>query len=214
MIQLGGFLGRILDPLLRTGLPLIKHVIQSLAKSVLIPLGLTAAASTADAGIHEILGPGHTTTLTISNDEMEDVLKIVKSLENSGLLLEEVREKIKDEATEQTGGFLSTLLGTLEGSLLGNMLAGKSIMRAGKGTARVGCGSRRSSFKKQLIPPHPLTSFEIQMYYQNEPRFNGVYCRENLTAKITDGAYVVNLDQYSGIATDWIAMGLSTVQKN
>ena len=81
MIQLGGFLGRLLGPLLKTGLPLMKSVIQPLAKSVLIPLGLTAAASAADAGIHKkILGSGHNTTLIISNDEMKDNLKIVKSL--------------------------------------------------------------------------------------------------------------------------------------
>ena len=76
MIQLGGFLGTLLGPLLKTGLPLVKSVIQPLAKSVLIPLGLTAAASAADAGIHiKILGSGHNTTLIISSDEMENILK-------------------------------------------------------------------------------------------------------------------------------------------
>ena len=69
MIQSGGFLGRLLGPLLKTGLPLIKNVIKPLAKSVLIPLGLTAAASAADAGIHKkVLGSGHNTTLIVSND--------------------------------------------------------------------------------------------------------------------------------------------------
>ena len=63
MIQSGGFLGRLLGPLIRTGLPLMKSVIKSLAKSVLVPLGLTAAASAADAGIHnKILGSGHNNT--------------------------------------------------------------------------------------------------------------------------------------------------------
>ena len=67
MIQSGGFLGRLLRQLLKTELPLMKNVIQPLAKSVLIPLGLTAAASAADTGIHKkILGSG-TTTLIISN---------------------------------------------------------------------------------------------------------------------------------------------------
>ena len=88
MIQSGGFLGRLLGPLLKTGLPLIKNVIKPLVKSVLIPLGLTAAASAADAGIHKkILGSGRSnTTLIISNDEMDDILKIVKYLENSGII--------------------------------------------------------------------------------------------------------------------------------
>ena len=90
MIQSGGYLSRLLGPLLKTGLSLMKSVIKPSAKSVLIPLGLTAAASAADAGIHKkILGSGNNnnTTLIISNDEMVGILKIVKSLENSGVLL-------------------------------------------------------------------------------------------------------------------------------
>ena len=75
VIQSGGFLDRLLGPLLKTGLPLIKNVIKPLAKSVLIPLGLTAVASAADAGIHrKILGSGNMTTLIISNDEMGDII--------------------------------------------------------------------------------------------------------------------------------------------
>ena len=196
MIQLGEFLDRPLGPLLRTGLPLMKNVIQPLAKSGLIPLGLTAAAvSAADAGIHKkILRSGHNATLIISNDEMKNILKIVKSIEVSGLLLEGVSETIKNEAKEQKEGFLSIVLGTLGASLLGNMLAGKGIMRAGEGTVRVDYGSKISSFKKKMIPPHPLTTFKIQMYYKNEPRFNGVYSRGNLPNKIKNGAYVINLD--------------------
>ena len=92
MMQLRGFLGRLLGPLLKTGLPLIKNVIKPLAKSVLIPLGLTAAASAADAGIHKkILGP----TLIISNDKIEDIIKIVKSLEDSSFLLEGLLKQFK-----------------------------------------------------------------------------------------------------------------------
>ena len=94
MMQSGGFLGRLLGQLLRTALPIAENV----AKNFLLPLGLTAAASSADAGIHEkILGYGHNTALIISNDEMKDILKIVKSLEDSGLLLG-VSETIKNEA--------------------------------------------------------------------------------------------------------------------
>ena len=106
MIQSGGFLGRLLRPLLKRGLPLIKNVTKQLAKSVLIPLGLTAAASAADAGIHKkILGSGHnhpsSTTLTISNNEMEDIIRIAKSLEDSGLLLKGVTETVQNEVKEQ-----------------------------------------------------------------------------------------------------------------
>ena len=160
MIQSGGFLGKLLGLLLKTGLPLMKSVIKSLAKSVLIPLGLTAAASAADAGIHkEILGSGHNnTTLIISNDEMDEILKIVKSLKNSGVLLKGVSETIQHEAKEQRGGFLSMLLGTLGASLLGDVLskglfgsgvirAGDGTIRAGEGTIRAGYGSKRPSLK-------------------------------------------------------------------
>ena len=56
------------------------------------------------------------------------------------------------------------------------------------------------------MPPYPLTNFEIQKYYQNEPRFNGVYSRDNLPNKIKDGAYVINLDEYSDIGTHWVAL--------
>ena len=81
--------------------------------------------------IKEILGSG-TTTPTVSNDEMEDIMKIVKSLEDSELLLlKGVSKKIQNEAEEQKGGFLSMLCGTLGARLLGNMLTGKGITRAG-----------------------------------------------------------------------------------
>ena len=102
MIQSGGFLGRLLGPLLKTGLPLIKNVIKPLAKSVLIPLGLTAAASAADAGIHKkILGSGNT-TLIISNDEINDIIKIIKSLEDSGLSLKQVTETVQKEVKKNS----------------------------------------------------------------------------------------------------------------
>ena len=117
---------------------MIKNVITPLAKSVLIPLGLTAAASAADTGIHKkILGSGNTTTLIISNKDMKDLIKIVKSLEDSGLLLKGVTESVQNEVKEQKGGFLSMLLGTLGASLLGNVLTVKGIHRAGKGKRNI-----------------------------------------------------------------------------
>ena len=113
-------------------------MIKPLAKSVLIPLGLTAASSAADAGIHKkILGSGHNnnnnTTPIISNNKIEHIIKQVKSLEDSGLLLKGVTKTVQNEVNEQKGGFLSMLLGTLGASLLGNLLTGKGIYRAGKG---------------------------------------------------------------------------------
>ena len=138
MIQSGGFLGTLLGPLLKIGLPLMKNVITALAKSALIPLGLTAAESSADAGIHKkILGSGNI-TLIISNKDMEDLIKVVKSPEDSGLLLKRVTESVQNEVKEQKGGFISTLLGTLASSLLGSLLTGKGIHRAGEGIVRAG----------------------------------------------------------------------------
>ena len=54
------------------------------------------------------------------------------------------------------------------------------------------------------MPPHPLTNFEIQKYYKNGPKFNGVYSRDNLPNRIKDGAYVINLDEYCDIGTHWV----------
>ena len=153
MIQSGGFLGRLLGPLLKTGLPRIKYVIKPLAKSVLIPLGLTPAASAADTGIHKkIIGSGNMTTLITSNNEIEDIIKIVKSLEDSGLLLKGVTETVQNEVKEQRGGFISALLGTLGASLLGDLLTGKGIYRAGKGKGinREGEGILRAGFENKM----------------------------------------------------------------
>ena len=129
-MQKGGLL-RFLAPLLKSGLPLLKYVIKPLGMLV-----LTAVASATDAAVNkQILGSG-TTTLIVSNDEMKDILKIVKSLE---VLLKGVSETFKNESKEQKRGFLSMLLGTLGASLLGNMLG---VIRAGEGTIRAGYGSK------------------------------------------------------------------------
>ena len=81
------------------------------------------------------------------------------------------------------------LLGTLGASLLGNLLAGKGIVRAGSGNKKRkrNCKSWQWKTMGFLMPHHPLTNFEIEKYYQNEPRFNGVFSRNNLTKKIKYG---------------------------
>ena len=203
MIQSGGFLGNLLSKLAG---PLMKVAVP-LAKNVLAPLGISAAMSAVDGSIKKkMLGSG-AKTLIISNDEMNDILKIVKSLENSGLLLKGVSETIQHEAKEQRGGFLSMLLGTVGASLLGDILSkglsGKGVLRAGEGTIRAGYGSKNFL----TFPSHPLTNFEIQEYYQNEPRFNGVFSRDNLPNNtIKNGAYVINLNEYHYIGTHWVAL--------
>ena len=148
MIQSGGFLGNLLSKLAG---PLMK-VAMPLAKNVLAPLGLTAAMSAINGSIKKkMLGSG-ATTLIIANDEMNDIIKIVKSLENSGVLLKSVSETIQHEAKEQRGGFFSMLLGALGYSLLGDILSkglpGKGVIRAGGGIIRAGYGSKRASLKK------------------------------------------------------------------
>ena len=147
MIQSGRFLGNLLGKLAG---PLMK-VAMLLAKNVLAPLGVSAAMSTTDGSIKKkMLGSG-TTTLIILNDEMDDILKIAKSLENSNVLLKGVSETIQHDAKEQRGGFLSMLLGTLGASLLGDILSkglsSKGVIRAGEGTIRAGYGSKRPSLK-------------------------------------------------------------------
>ena len=144
IIQSGGFLGSLLSKLVG---PLMKVAVP-LAKNVLAPLGITAAASALDAGIQKKIHGSGTTTLIISNEEMNDIMKIVQALEDSNILFKGVIKTIKDDTKAQKGGFLSMLLGTPGASLLGNLLAGKGIARAvsgnlskkGEGIVRAGYG--------------------------------------------------------------------------
>ena len=96
IVQPGGFLGRLLGPLLKTGLPLIGNVLKTLIKSVLIPLGVTAVASGTDTAIHKKMFRSGFATLKIPNEEMNDIMKINKSVEKYGLLIKGVSETIKD----------------------------------------------------------------------------------------------------------------------
>ena len=89
----GGLFGRLLGPLLKTGLPLIKNVLKSLVENVLIPVELTAAASATDVATNKKMSGSGKATLIISNEEMNDIMKIVKSLTEPGLLIKGVSEK-------------------------------------------------------------------------------------------------------------------------
>ena len=140
MIQSWRCLGRLLGLLLKTRLPLMKNVIKLLAKSVLISLGLTAAASAADAGTHKKTLDSVKTMLIISNDEMEDIVKTVKFLEYFGLLLKGVSKTIQNEAKEQNG----ILLTTLGSGLLGNTLSGRGMNGAEEWFIRSGYRYTRS----------------------------------------------------------------------
>ena len=185
-------------------------VAMPLAKNILAPLGLTAAMSAIDGSIQKKIY-GSEAKLIIEQEDMNDIMKIIEALENSGILLKGISKTIENETKEQRGGFLSMLLGTLGASLLGNLLSGKGMMRAGEGIVRAGerSGSKRNNLNS-LLPFHPLTSIEINEYYANEPKFNGVYSRNNLPNKIKKGAYVINLDKYENTGTHWIALFVKT----
>ena len=117
IIQSGEFLGKLLGPFLNTGLPVLKSVIKPLGL-----LGLTAASLAIDAGVQRKIYGSGTITLVISNEEINDIMKIVQALEDSGILLKGVTKTIKNETKEQKEGFLSMLLGTLGTYLLGSLL--------------------------------------------------------------------------------------------
>ena len=103
--QSGGFLGRVLGSLLKTGLPLKRNVPKPLAKSILTPLGLTAVASATGPAIHKKMFGSGNTTLIISNEETDDTMKIIKRFEESEILIKRISETIKIDATEQKVGF-------------------------------------------------------------------------------------------------------------
>ena len=145
IIQSGGFLRSFLSKLAG---PLMKIAVL-LAKDILATLGNTAAALVIDAGVQKKIHGSRTTTLIISNKEMNDIMNIVQALEDSNILLKGVTKTIKNKTKEQKGGFLSMLLGTLGASLLGNLLVEKGIERAGSGNKK-GKGILRAGYGNQM----------------------------------------------------------------
>ena len=137
--------------------------------------------------------------------------KIVKALEDSDALMKGVTQTLKNDIKK--GGALP-LIPMLLGTLGASLLTGRGLFRAGRGNKyncgqglfRAGQRKRNvqswSSIKKKLLTPfHPLTNFEIIEYFKDEPRFNGVYSRNNLPKKIKKGAYVINLDHSKNTGT-------------
>ena len=126
-VQSGVFVGSLLSKLAG---PLM-NVAVLLAKNILAPLAITAAAI--DAEIQKKRYGSGTTPLTVLNEEMNDIMKIVQVLEDSNILFKGRTERVKNETKEQKGGFLRTLVDTLGSILLGNSLSGKGIVRASSG---------------------------------------------------------------------------------
>ena len=121
-----------------------------LAKNVLAPLGITAAALASDAGTQKKVHGSGTTTLIASNEKMNDIMKIVEALEDSNILLKGITETIENETKEEKGGLLRMLLGTLGASLLGNMLTGRGILRASYGN-KEGTEVLRAGYENKII---------------------------------------------------------------
>ena len=146
VVQLGGFLGKFLGPLLKASLSSIRSVLKPLTKRVLIPSRLITVAPATDAAIQKKIFESGMTTLIISNEEMDNIVHINKSLEESFLLIKSFSKTNQNETKEQTSRFCSMLLGILGASSLGNLLtdkgikrskiSGQQVMRAGKGTIR------------------------------------------------------------------------------
>ena len=124
----------------------MKNAPKPLAKSVLIPLRLTAAASATNAAIPKKIFGSVTRPLDLAkqtklincNEKIDEIMKILKSLEKFSLWIKRVSETIKNKAKGQKCDFLSMLLGTFSASLLGNLLTGKGTFRAGEDTIRAG----------------------------------------------------------------------------
>ena len=130
-------------------LPLLKNVLTPLAKYILVPLGLTAVASATNVAIQKKIFVSRTATLVFSNEEVNDIMKIVKSLEESGLLTEGVSQTGENEIMEEKGSFLSMLAAMLAATLLGSALTGigvvkgaDGVIQADEGVIRAGEGQR------------------------------------------------------------------------
>ena len=140
IIKEGGNLGR----LLMNFLPKLIKPAVSVGKNNLAPLGLSVSMSATDAAIQKKMYESGMATLIISNNDLNNLIKIITTLEEHDILLKETSKTTENETKEQRGGFSSMLLGTLGASLLGNLLTGKGLYRTGRGIYRSGNGLYRT----------------------------------------------------------------------
>ena len=187
IIQSGGFLrallGKFVVPLMKVAIPLVKNVLAvSVAKG--------SASALNDATQRKIFGrvfarAGKEITLVISIENMDGIVRIIKSLKNSNILIGGV--SVKHEIKNQEGGIVGILLGICDASMLGNMMKwekGKGVARAGKGVIVAGRGYNNVDH---------VSNIEIIKYLNYKPRFNGVCSRDNLS-RIKDWALIINLN--------------------
>ena len=156
-----------------------------LAKNILAPLEVTAAASAIVVRIQKKIHGSGIANLVVLNEEINGITKILQALEDSNILLKGFTKTTNNETKELKEGSLNMFLGTLGASLLGIRLAGRGIIKADSGNKKrkgiVRAGSKRMGF---LMPHHPSSSnFVLEKYYEDEPLFNGVCSRKNLPKK-------------------------------
>ena len=133
---------------------------------------------------------------------MNDIIKIIKSSEDSGVLIDGVTETVKDEVKNQEGGFLGALLAPLATSLVQPVISSVVKGISGRGVRRAGRGYNGYNF---LVLHHPINNIEITNYFNDESRFDNVFSRNNLP-RIEDGAYVIILDVKNSKGTHWVSL--------
>ena len=143
---------------------------------------------------------GSETALIISDEEIYDIIEIVKSLEDLCLLIKGFSKTIKNKLKKQIGGFFGVLLDILTANLLESIIAGIGVFKSWWGNKQ-----SRPGFS---IQPNPSSNFEIQKYYENEPKLNDFHPRIILP-KIKDGQYVLNLGEYNANGTHSRALYLN-----
>ena len=157
--------------------------------------------SATDASVQKKVHGYGTKAVRFSNKDLDDMTKIVKALGDSDVLMKGITRTLKNEIKK--GGALPLIL-MLLGTMGASLLTGRGMYRAGnqwQGLIRAGQRIK----KKSLTPFHPLTNFEIQDYFKNEKRFNGVFSRNNLP-KLKKGAYAINLDHSKNTGTHWVVI--------
>ena len=189
---LGSILARFLPKLIKPAI--------SLGKNILAPLELSSAMSATDATIQEKVHGYGTKTVKFSNKDLNDMTKFFIALEDSDVLMKRITETLKNDIKK---GRALPLIPMLLGTLGASLLTGRGLFRTGRGMYR--SGNHGQGIKKKLLASfNPLTNFEIQEYFKDEKRFNGVSSRNNLP-KLKNDAYVINLDHSKNTGTHWVA---------
>ena len=199
IIQSGGSFGSWLGNL---GKKALTNIAIPLARDNLLGLVSNLTSRAIDKFDRKISGKGAVRagkgfTLFISNEDMNYIIKIIKLLEDLGVLIDGVTEKVKHEIKKQKDGFLGALLVPLAASLAQPVISSVITGISGRRVKRAGRG--------HMVTLHTLNNIEITNYFNDEPRFNGIFSRNKLPG-IKDGAYVINLDDKKSKGTHWVSL--------